>query len=236
MLFRSLEGATVTLGGATSRTAVSASDGSYEFLNVKNGAYSITPSMSQYSFTPQQRSVNVNGHDMTGLDFRGDPLLPPVADFGATPSSGRIPLEVTFADLSAGNVTSWLWDFGDGGTSTARNPVHSYRKAGNYTVSLTAAGAGGSNTAVKTAYIAAHAAPRSIFRAAPVRGRSPLEVRFSDRSAGTITGWSWEFGDSYGSSERNPTHTYTSRGTYVVRLTVTGPAGTSTSMGRIRVR
>jgi hypothetical protein len=77
----------------------------------------------------------------------------PTADFAGTPTSGDYPLAVQFTDLSAGDPTSWSWTFGDGGTSTAQNPSHTYNAAGTYTVSLTATNSQGGDTATKTNYI-----------------------------------------------------------------------------------
>jgi PKD repeat protein len=54
-----------------------------------------------------------------------------------------------FADTSSGTPTSWLWDFGDGMTSTQQNPSHAYAAAGPYSVKLTVSNAGGSNQTVK---------------------------------------------------------------------------------------
>jgi PKD repeat protein len=59
-------------------------------------------------------------------------------DFNATPISGKTPLEVAFNDLSIGDPTSWLWQFGDGGSSTEKDPTHQYTIPGTYTVSLRA--------------------------------------------------------------------------------------------------
>jgi PKD repeat protein len=67
------------------------------------------------------------------------------------------------------------------------------------------------------------------FSAAPVSGRSPLAVFFTDASIGSVTGWSWSFGDGGTSSQQNPLHTYNIGGSYSVKLTVTGPLGTDTS-------
>jgi len=78
---------------------------------------------------------------------------PPVADFEGTPTVGTAPLAVSFTDLSSGNPTSWNWNFGDGGSSTAQNPSHTYQNAGTYTVTLTASNAFGSDAEVKTDYI-----------------------------------------------------------------------------------
>jgi beta propeller repeat protein len=77
----------------------------------------------------------------------------PVTAFSASPTTGKAPLTAKFADKSTGSPTSWYWNFGDKSTSTARNPVHKYTDAGQYTVSLTVKNAAGSNTATKSGYI-----------------------------------------------------------------------------------
>ncbi len=77
----------------------------------------------------------------------------PIAEFAGTPTSGLAPLTVQFNDWSTGNPTSRSWDFGDGGTSTQRNPKHTYKYAGAYTVSLRVANGQGSSVKVKPAYI-----------------------------------------------------------------------------------
>jgi parallel beta-helix repeat protein len=85
---------------------------------------------------------------------------PPTAIFTATPLSGDAALSVKFTDQSTGNgISSWHWDFGDGGTSTIQSPVYVYNNAGTYTVNLTVANDGGSDSEVKTNYITVNAAP-----------------------------------------------------------------------------
>lgn len=69
---------------------------------------------------------------------------PPMADFEADVPSGPAPLTVTFSNLSV-NATSFLWNFGDGHTSTSFSPIHTYSTIGGYTVSLTAMGGGETN-------------------------------------------------------------------------------------------
>lgn len=76
-----------------------------------------------------------------------------VADFTGSPLSVTAPAAVTFTDASTGTVDSRLWDFGDGTTSTATSPVHTYSAPGTYTVTLTATGPLGSNTKTRTAYV-----------------------------------------------------------------------------------
>ena len=74
----------------------------------------------------------------------------PTADFTADERRGVKPFTVTFTDLSAGNPTSWKWDFGDGSTSTEQNPVHVYQQEGAYDVTLTVSNSYGSDTNKKT--------------------------------------------------------------------------------------
>lgn len=71
--------------------------------------------------------------------------------------------------------------------------------------------------------------PAASFAATPVSGPSPLTVQFTDHSTGQIDSWTWSFGDSSGSSQRHPTHTYIGEGRYTVSLTVSGPSGSDTS-------
>lgn len=85
---------------------------------------------------------------------------PPIAQFSASPTAGTRPLVVQFTDESTGGpVTSRSWAFGDGGTSTAANPAHTYVAAGAYTVTLTATGPGGSDSETKVAYVQVSAPP-----------------------------------------------------------------------------
>lgn len=75
------------------------------------------------------------------------------ADFSATPLSGRPPLAVSFSNASAGDVTSTQWDFGDGQSSAAANPAHTYGQAGAYTVRLTVSDGVDSHTLTRPAYV-----------------------------------------------------------------------------------
>ena len=79
-------------------------------------------------------------------------VLPPVADFSGSPTSGTAPLTVNLTDLSR-DATAWSWDFGDGDSSSAQNPSHTYGNAGSYAVTLTATGPGGTNTVTKADFV-----------------------------------------------------------------------------------
>ncbi len=151
----------------------------------------------------------------------------PVANFSGSPTSGTAPLAVNFTDLSTGSITSWSWNFGDGGSSTAQNPSHTYNSAGTYTVSLTVTGPGGSDGETKTGYISVSScnAPVASFSGSPTSGTAPLSVNFTDQSSNSPTSWSWNFGDGGTSTAQNPSHTYSSSGTYTVTLTATNSCG-----------
>lgn len=110
--------------------------------------------------TPGVYDVQLTALNNLGSDTRLRSALvqvtipaPPVANFTATPTEGTPPLAVAFSDLSTGNPTAWLWDFGDGQTSTLRNPSHSYLVPGVYDVRLTASNAGGSNAKLRADYV-----------------------------------------------------------------------------------
>jgi PKD repeat protein len=80
-------------------------------------------------------------------------LWPPLAEFGAAPTEGTAPLAVAFTDLSTGGPTSWLWDFGDGASSTEQSPSHAYAQPGIYDVTLVVTNAGGTDTELRTGYV-----------------------------------------------------------------------------------
>ncbi|MFN7976239.1 MAG: PKD domain-containing protein [Acidobacteriota bacterium] len=155
----------------------------------------------------------------------------PIADFAGNPTSGTAPLTVNFTDQSSGGPTSWLWDFGDGGTSTVQNPSHTYVANGSYTVSLTATNSCGSDTNTKVNYITVTSCPAPVadFSGSPTTGPAPLSVAFADLSTNAPTSWSWDFGDGGTATQQNPGHTYLSPGTYSVSLTVANGCGSDTA-------
>ncbi len=159
----------------------------------------------------------------------------PIANFTSDVTSGSAPLTVRFMDTSAGNPTSWLWDFGDGSTSTDQNPTHTFTTTTTdtitFTVSLTATNYLGNNTLAKPDTITLSSSPPGIsFTGSPrVSTAVPLTVRFNDTSTLSPVSWYWEFGDGGTSTEQNPIHTYTATGSYTVNLTATNIIGTSTS-------
>lgn len=181
------------------------------------------------SYTVSLTAHNRHGSDTaTRVDYVLVDVIPPVADFDATPTGGLSPLTVQFSDLSTGGLpTTWLWDFGDGATSTQPSPSHVYTASGFYTVSLTVTNPYGSDQLVRTDLVAVDLVPPiAAFSASPTTGDSPYVVHFTDESVGGVaTGWQWSFGDGYGSTAQHPDHTYTAEGTYSVRLTASNAYG-----------
>ena len=100
----------------------------------------------------------------------------PTAAFSGTPTTGGPPpLLVNFTDQSAGNPTSWLWDFGDGNTSTEQNPTHTYGAAGVFDVSLTVTNPAGSNPLVQPGYITVFEPPTAAFTGTPTAAGPPRQ-------------------------------------------------------------
>jgi PKD repeat protein len=161
---------------------------------------------------------------------------PPTASATATPTSGKAPLVVAFTGSGSdtdGTIVSYAWTFGDGGTSNAQNPSHTYQAAGNYTATLTVtdnAGATGSSTVGISA--ASNLPPSATASATPTSGTAPLLVTFTGSGTdadGTIASYAWTFGDGGTSSNQNPTHTYASGASFTATLTVTDNNGATGS-------
>src|SRR5262249_34495807 len=121
------------------------------------------------SYTVTLTASGPGGSDIetkAGLITVADP--PPVAGFGAAPTSGVAPLSVQFSDTSSGKITTRLWSFGDGTTSSATSPSHVYTSPGTYGVSLSVSGPGGSDLAQKDGLVSvAIPAPVADFNLAP---------------------------------------------------------------------
>jgi PKD repeat protein len=150
-------------------------------------------------------------------------------DFVGTPTSGDAPLSVKFTDKTAGQVSGWHWDFGDGQAADEQNPTHVYMTAGVYNVILTVTNEYGQADVTKAQYINVAGNLVSKFAADPSSGKAPLAVRFGDRSIGNPTAWAWDFGDGSTANVQNPSHTFATAGSYDVKLTVTRGGMTASS-------
>jgi PKD repeat protein len=166
-----------------------------------------------------------------------NPPSAPAASFTASAVSGSAPLEVAFTDTSTGSPTSWLWQFGDGGSSTQQNPTHTFHLAGYHLVTLVASnGAGATSSAVQSLTVTVPSPgpdrPAASFTATPESGSWPLRVSFTDTSTNSPTSWEWSFADGSTSTERNPTHTFATAAYYPVRLVASNADGASEPVTR----
>ncbi len=128
-------------------------------------------------------TVTLNGNTTVIATFN---ILPPVADFTASSTSGYAPPSfiVNFTDASTNSPTSWSWNFGDSGTSTLQNPSHAYASAGTYTVSLTATNSSGTNTVTKNSYITVQQCPNSPVRILGKADYSSLQAAYNAAVSG----------------------------------------------------
>ncbi|MDT8272906.1 MAG: PKD domain-containing protein [Desulfomonilia bacterium] len=154
--------------GQTLTFTLSASDPDFDPLifsytaepDLPSGA-TLVPSTGVFTWTPGSGDAGIytitfvvsDGREPPGSDTQEIAITvwtPTTAGFTADPTSGMEPLTVTFTNTSSGTISSYLWEFGDGETSTEQNPSHTYSTAGTFTVTLTATGAYDSDATTST--------------------------------------------------------------------------------------
>jgi len=184
------------------------------------------------TYTVTLTTTNVAG---SAIATRSVVVLPaaPSAAFTFTPVAPQQGATVQFTDTSAGDRTSWAWDFGNGQTSDRQNPTTTYAATGSYTVTLTVRNAGGVSTTTRR--VSVNPPPPVASFTAPITAFTGQDVTFTKTSTGAepITS-AWTFGDSGTSTERSPTRTFTP-GIYAVTLTVTNAGGSSTMVRTLTV-
>ena len=191
------------------------------------------------------------------------PVIPPVADFVASPRNGWSPLQVTMTDTSLNQPTSWVWDFSVGASSTGAgfgsvNPTvkltqgpHTvtYTCTGNpgdtctWGISLQVTNAGGSDTASRPDYVTVTVPPPTgpiaDFTGAPRSGTQPLSVsfQFNDLRVGTVTytAYQWDFTNdgTFDATGATVSNIYSSPGLYDVRLRVTDSTGAQSTLTKV---
>jgi gliding motility-associated-like protein len=145
----------------------------------------------------------------------------PIADF-LGPAQGCRPLDVQFVNNSQ-FADTYLWDFGDGGTSTQVSPSYTYFNAGTYTVTLTAFGPGGQDTQTQQQIIEVYQLPTAFFTVSPSTVFIPTQVSLFFNLSSFATTYLWDFGDGNTSTDVNPQHFYTQLGVYDIMLIATTP-------------
>jgi gliding motility-associated-like protein len=137
---------------------------------------------------------------------------------------------VQFTDTTIVNssISSWSWDFGDGGVSALQNPNYSYSSNGIYDVRLIITDALGCvDTLIKTNTVVVKTPPVAEFVADTTFGCAPLLIKFSDLSTGLnpILEWTWDFGDGGTDTLQHPAYSYNGRGVFDVTLTIVDTFG-----------
>ena len=158
------------------------------------------------------------------------PNQPPVADANG-PYVGTEGEAISFDGSGSydldGTITSYLWNFGDGTTSTDQNPAKAYEQDGTYTVTLTVTDDDTATDTDTTTATVADTAPTADFSYSP--HPAPLTIDFTDESTShdEIASWAWDFGDGETSTQQNPRHKFPDDGVFNVMLTVTDADGST---------
>ncbi|HNX17352.1 MAG TPA: PKD domain-containing protein [Methanoregula sp.] len=210
----------------------------YQKIPIALDRYNLITAQISYSQTePHYRIVwseqDSGGNNTIHLYSSSSPGTCPVAGFVNNFAGGSAPVTVHFSDTSSQSpsnpITHWLWNFGDGSNSTLENPDHTFAANQAYDVSLTVSNPYCRNAATVTNSVVV-GKPLADFIASPTSDIVPVTITFTDTSLGSPTQWNWSFGDGAwtNGTTQNPTHTYTSPGTYTVSLTASNGYGSTT--------
>ncbi|HEX4372559.1 MAG TPA: PKD domain-containing protein, partial [Puia sp.] len=145
-------------------------------------------------------------------------LVQPTVQITNLPLFGCAPFSLTpvIKDSLTGGVTSYLWDFGDGTTSTATTPPPHVYPAGTYVLKLTLTGAGGCTATTSDTVKVGTIKPTAAFTS-PTTACVDQPIIFTDQSTGGVTQWLWDFGDGSTSANTNPSTSYPNAGSYTVK-------------------
>jgi PKD repeat protein len=155
----------------------------------------------------------------------------PQANFSASPVQGCFPLNVKFTNSSqpgSGTITDYLWDFGDGVTSTTEKPNHVYTSSGTFDVTLKVTNNYGcTNALTKSDLIHIEDGVNADFSLSSLNVcKKPATAEFTNNTqgAGNVK-YIWNFGDGNTSTSKDATHNYAASGTYNVILTAKSEGG-----------
>jgi PKD repeat protein len=234
--------ATAGTGGRSLRN-INAADSEAPYFKALSGLNS-SPSFGlldlQFTSTTLNASFVATTGSFTDAFSIGPPgtNTPPTARFTNACNALVCSFNGSTSSDADGSIAGYAWDFGDGTTGSGASPSHTYATAGNYDVTLTVTddkGATGAVTRTISVSSAPAPAPVASFTANPMSGTAPLTVNFTDTSTGSPTSWAWEFGDGGTSTAQNPSHIYTTAGTFTARLTATNSGGSTTATATITV-
>jgi len=198
----------------------------------KAGIYTVSLTVSlNGSSNKSIRKIRVYGANTTAGSGLQDQKLS--SSFEYYPANPDVGTTVQFTDKSTSPITSWSWRFGDGSTSTLKNPTHAYSSTGSYNVTLTVSNGTSSNSMTQTITVKSNLV--ADFSFSPGNPTSGEEIQFLDNSQGSPSSWSWDFGDGGKSTSKNPAHSYSQTGSYGVKLTVSNGTNSSTKQEYLTV-
>jgi len=147
----------------------------------------------------------------------------PTAGFTATTIAGCMPLPVSFTNTST-NYSFQSWNFGDGNTSGANNPNHTFSNAGSYTVKLVLENNNGCRDSISQV-IMVYPLPNATFTISNTDAcYAPVNITTFNNSTGAIN-YEWNFGNGFTSTLTNITTNYANTGTYTIQLIATSIHG-----------
>ena len=157
----------------------------------------------------------------------------PVTDFSANAVYGSTKVSFTNDHPdSTGKVSAYLWDFGDGDTSTALHPTHTYDTAGNYKVTLTVSGKNICSKSVSKVIQLIAGAKAAFSHDTICANTNTIFTNTSSIISDSLATYYWDFGDGNSSILKNPVHTFDSAGTYVVALKIRSGTGCTDSISQ----
>lgn len=162
----------------------------------------------------------------------------PHVNFGFSMDTACAPVNVTFNNISLGNIDQYFWDFGNGQTSNDSLPeIQPYFAAADpkdFLISLIGVNSCGADTLIKTLTIEPETVT-SFFNSSKLAGCAPFNISLEDFSTpGTKV--SWDFGDGTGSNEKNPIHTFFDAGNYLIKQVASNACASDSSQIAIEVK
>jgi PKD repeat protein len=151
----------------------------------------------------------------------------PVASFSSVVTDLDVAFDASGSADQDGTVDSYAWDFGDGSTTTGATPVHHFSTAGEHMVKLTVTDNAGETDTVEhtVTTILPNVAPVAAFNTVATDLALAVDASAATDSDGTITAYTWDFGDGGTATGTTAGHTYAAGGTFPVTLTVTDDRG-----------
>lgn len=239
---------TVSFDGASSTGDISAlswsfGDGTTSDINNIDHQYTI-PGTYTARLTVSDLSGTTSSETISITVTEGAPVLePPSAVISSSAAVGDAPLNVSFngegSTAPNSTISLYHWEFGDGSTATGVNTSHIFTTPGTFSTTLTVTNSDGLTDSASTPVIVTipppvqNQPPQAIFSATPTSGSTPLTVVFNASGSsdpdGSISNYTWQFGDGSSGSGATTTHTYTSVATFTATLLITDNDGVQSS-------